>query len=328
MTSLLRITVWTLRALTAAFLLAATASFAQDAFPSKPIRIIVAYPAGGIADYQVRAIQEPLGRLLGQPVIVENRPGASGAIASVAVKSAPPDGYTLLHANNAFVIAPLLTKQIGYDPMKDLASVGLVATMPMVLLVSSTVPANTVGEFIAWVKAQPSGVHYGSSGAASYGHLATVLFSQSAGLQMTHVPYKGEAPMALALRAGEVKTLITTPSGVYMNNVKEGHMKLLGVASSNVPASLAAVKPISDALPGYTAEAWFGLFAPAGTPPAVAARINGALREVLAAPEMREKLAGVGAVPGGGTPAEFGARVQAEHGRWAELIPKADIKAD
>lgn len=300
---------------------------AQAAYPNKPIRIIVPYPAGGLSDFQVRAVADPLSRLLGQPIIVDNKPGASAAIGTQAAAGSPPDGYTLVFVNNGFVITPYLNK-VGYDPIKDFVPISVVTTSPMVLVVNPSLPVKDVPEFISFVKSQPAGIEYGSAGTASFGHMATAMFAQSTGLSMVHVPYKGEAPMSMALRSNEVKLLITTPSPTLMGAVKEGKLKLLGVASAKPAPLLPGVKQISDTVPGFTAEVWFGLFAPAGTPSDVVAQLNAALVKVLAMPDIKEKFAGVGAMAESSTPAAFGQIVRAESARWGDLIAKTGIKAE
>ncbi|RZI95907.1 MAG: tripartite tricarboxylate transporter substrate binding protein, partial [Rubrivivax sp.] len=238
----------------AAALLTSGAALAQSGFPSKPIRVIVPYPAGGLSDFQIRAMVEPLGKLLGQPVVVDNRPGASGAIGTQAAATSAPDGHTLVFVNNGFVITPHLNKQAGYDALKNFTAVSLVTTSPMVLVVNNEVPSSTVPEFIEYIKSRPAGIEYGSAGTASFGHMATALFSQATGLNMVHVPYKGEAPMTMALRTGEVKLLITTPSPSMMGAVRDKQLKLLGVASTKPAPLLPGVRQISDTVPGYSAE--------------------------------------------------------------------------
>ena len=306
----------------------AGAVLAQGSYPNKPIRIIVPYPAGGLSDFQVRTLADPMARLLGQPIIVENKPGASAAIGTQAAATAPADGYTLVFVNNGVVITPYLYKQAGYDPIKDLSPISVVTTSPMVLVVNPSVPANDVREFISYVKSQPKGIEYGSAGTASFGHMATALFAQATGLEMVHVPYKGEAPMTMALRSGEVKVLITTPSPSMMGAVREGKLKLLGVASTQPAPLLPGVRQISDVVPGYSAEVWFGLFAPAGTPPEIIAKLNEAVAKVVAMPEIKEKFAGVGALATSNLPAAFGQIVKAESVRWGDLIRKTGIKAE
>lgn len=318
----------TLLAFAAAAGLAAGAAHGQAAYPTRPIKIIVPYPAGGLSDFQMRLVAEPLGKLLGQTIIVDNRPGASAAIGTVMAATAPPDGYTLVFVNNGLVITPLVNKGVGYDPIKDLTPVSIVSTSPMVLLVNSELPVRNVREFIDYAKKVPGGVEYGSAGTASFGHMATALFSQSTGLKMTHVPYKGEAPMSMALRSGEVKVLITTPSPTIMGAVKDGKLRLLAVASAEPAPLLPGVKRVSETVPGFTADVWFGLFAPRGTPPDVVARLNTALATVLASPDIKEKFAGVGASAESDAPQVFGRIVRDESARWADLIAKTGIKAE
>lgn len=311
-----------------AALFACSAAFAQGSYPNKPIKIIVPYPAGGLSDFQVRSMAEPLGKLMGQPILVENKSGASGAIGTQAAAASPGDGYTLAFVNNGLVITPHLNKQAGYDPIKDLTPISVVTTSPMVMVVNPSIPVNDVREFIRYVKSQQSGVEYGSAGTASFGHMATALFSQATGLNMVHIPYKGEAPMTMALRSGEVKVLITTPSPSMMGAVKEGKLKLLGVASSQPAPLLPGVKQISETVPGFTAEVWFGLFAPSSTPPEIIAKLNEAVTKVVALPEIKEKFAGVGALATSNSSMAFGQIVKDESLRWGELIRKAGIKAE
>ena len=312
----------------AACVLVAGGAFAQGSYPNKLIKIIVPYPAGGLSDFQVRAMAEPLGKLLGQPIVVDNKPGASAAIGTQATAAAPGDGYTLVFVNNGLVITPILNKQAGYDAIKDLAPISVVTTSPMVLVVNNDVPAKDMKEFIAYVKSQPKGIEYGTAGTASFGHMATELFSQSTGIKMVHIPYKGEAPMTMALRSGEVKMLITTPSPSMMGAVKEGKLRLLGVASTGNAPLMPGIPRVGDVVPGFSAEVWFGLFAPASTPPEIIAKLNEAVAKVAAMPEIKEKFAGVGALATSTTPAVFGQMVKAASVRWGDLIRKTGIKAE
>ena len=318
----------TLRAALAAAALAFAGAAAAQAWPARPIKIIVPYPAGGLSDFQVRAMAEPLGRALGQPIVVDNKPGASGAIGTQATATAPGDGYTFVFVNNGLVITPHLNKQAGYDALKDLAPVTTVTNTPMVMVVHPSVPANSVKEFIDWARAQPRGVEYGSAGTASFGHMATVQFQQATGLNLVHVPYKGEAPMTMAVRGGEVKFLITSPSASMLNAVKEGKLKLLGVASRAPAPLLPGVKLISDTVPNFTAEVWFGVLAPASTPPAIVNRMNEAIVKVLDMQDIKEKFAGVGALTAPSSPQVFARDLRAESQRWGELIGRTGIKAE
>jgi len=301
---------------------------AQDAFPSRPITIVVPYPAGGTSDAQVRMIQEPLGRALGVPIIVDNKPGASGAVASRYVANAKADGYTLMYPNNGVLIAPLLVKKAPYDPIKDFKPVSLVSTVPMVLVTNKNVPAVNLADFLAYAKKQPNGLLYASAGTASYGHLATTRLAQMAGIKMTHVPYKGEANTTMAVRTGEVQMLLTTPSSAMMGQVKEGNLNMLGVATDVPSPVVPGVPTIDKTVPSFTASVWFGLLAPAGTPDDVVQKINAAVRKVMADDAIRARLLPTGALPQTSTPTEFASMMAREHAQWRDIITKYKIEAD
>ncbi len=300
----------------------------QADFPSKPITIVVPYSAGGTSDFQVRLIAKPLADILGTPVIVENKAGASGAIASAFVARSEPDGHTLLYPNNGLLIAPLVNPQAGYDPLKDFAPVSLVTRVPMVLFASKQVPANNLRELIAYAKSHPGQLNYATAGLASYGNLATNLFMQAAGIKMTHVPYRGEANTALALRTNEAQVSLTTPSGTMFGFVKEGTVKLMGVATEKPTDVVPDARPIAETVPGFVSEVWFGLLAPAGTPPAAVAKINAAVRQVLEDTKIRASLFATGAVAGASTPEEFDKLLKAEHARFAAVVRENEIRAD
>lgn len=299
------------------------------AFPSKPIRIVVPYAAGGLSDVQIRALVEPLGNLLGQPILVDNKPGASGVFGTQSVATAAPDGHTLVLANNGFVMTPHLNKQAGYDALKDFTPVSQVSTTPMVLLVNNQMPASTVTEFVDYIRYQPAPVEYGSVGNASFGHMSMALLAQAAGLKMVHVPYRGEAPLVLALRTGQIQALMTPPSPMMMEAVRSQQVRLLGVASPRPSPQLPGAKPIAGGvLTGFSAELWFGLYAPAGTPAAHVTKLNEALAKVLALPEIQVKFAGVGATATPSTPAAFQETTRAESTRWADLIRTTGLRAE
>lgn len=303
-------------------------SGAQDAYPSKPITIVVPYPAGGTSDAQVRMIQEPLGKLLGQPIVVENKPGASGAIAAQYVARAKADGYTLLYPNNGVLFAPLLNAKAGYDPLKDFKPITLATVVPMVLTVSKSVPANSVTDFLKYARNQPQALLYASAGTASFGHLATTRFAQMAGIKVDHVPYKGEANTTMAVRTGEVQMLLTTPSSSMLGQIEQGNIKLLGVASPEPSPVVPGAQPLNKTIPGFTAEVWFGLLAPADTPDDVIAKLNTNVRKVIADDSIGARLKPTGAIPKTSTPQEFGAMMKTESALWRDLIAKFNIKAD
>jgi len=297
-------------------------------FPTKPITIVVPYPAGGTSDNQLRMIAEPLSRLLGQTIIVDNKPGASGAVAASVVARAAPDGYTLLYPNNGVLIAPLVNRQTGYDPLKDFVPITTVTKVPMVLVVNKAVPANNLREFIAHAKAHPGALNYATAGPASYGNLATNLLAQAAQIKMTHVPYRGEANTTLAVRSGESQVLLTSPSSSMLGQVKEGNLKLLGVATQKPTDIVPGAQPIADVLPGFSAEIWFGLLAPAGTPHPVIQKLNEAVQQVLKDTGIRARLFASGALAEGSTPGAFQALMRTEYGQFKDVIQKNDIKAD
>lgn len=301
---------------------------AQDTFPSRPITIVVPYPAGGTSDSQARIIQEPLARLLGQPIVIDNKPGASGAIAAAVVARSKADGYTLLYPNNGILIAPLLNKEAQYNPLKDFKPVSTVSTVPMVLIVNKNVPVTTIAEFVKYAKEQPNGILYASAGTGSYGHLTSTRFAQIAGFKVDHVPYKGEANTTMAVRSGEVQMLLTTPSPAMLGQVNQGNMKLLGVASPKYSPVIPGASPLNSAIPGFTAEVWFGLLAPIGTPDNVIKKLNVAVQSVVAERNVRVKLLVSGAIPQSSSSAEFSSLMKKEAAQWDEVVTKYKIKAD
>lgn len=301
---------------------------AADAYPSKPITVVVPYSAGGASDIQVRAISQQLSKILGQPIIVDNRAGASGAIGAAFVARAAPDGYTLLYPNNGLLIAALLNKAAGYDPLKDLAPISTVTTMPMVLVVNKDLPVNNLREFFAYAKGRPNTLNYATAGPASYGNLATHLLSQAASLRMTQVPYRGEANTTMSVRSGEAQVLFTSPSATMMGQVNAGSLKLLGVASAGRSEVAPNAQPIAEVLPGFKSEIWFGLMAPAKTPQPIIDKLNQAVQQVLKDPAIHAKLLANSAVAQPSSPQAFEKLLRTEHAQFAEIIRKHNITAD
>ena len=309
-----------------ALALAALPAAAQAQYPDKPIKLIVPYPPGGTTDIMARTLQEPLSKALGQPVIVDNKAGAAGAIGTKQVATAAPDGYTLVFGNNGpSAIVPLLQKDVGYDPVKDFAPVSLVSIAPLVLVLHPSVPAGDVKEFVAWAKAQPGGVEYATAGAGSLGHLATELFAKDAGLKLVHVPYKGQAPSTMAVLNGEVKMLLTTSSDSMGAAVRDGKLKLLGVSTARPSPLMPGAPTIGQSLPGFEVNVWFGILAPAGTPAPVIAKLNAAIRTVLADPEIQRKFMGYGSIATASTPQELAAMIGAEVPKWKGVVESAKI---
>jgi len=312
----------------ALFTIVSGLALSQEIFPSRPITVVVPYPAGGTSDGQLRLIQEPLSKLLGQPIVIDNKPGASGAIAAQFVAKSKADGYTLLYPNNGLLIAPLLAPNAGYNAISDFKGITTLTSVPMVLVTNKSVPASNLTEFLQYAKSQRNGLFYASAGTASFGHLASVRFAQMSGLNVQHIPYKGEAATTMAVRANEVQMLITTPSAAMMGQVTQGNLTLLGVASPIPSPVVPNAQTINKTVAGFTSEVWFGLLAPSGTPDDVINKINTAVRKVMSEESIRAKLAPTGALPQTSTPAEFNALMNREHTQWKEIISKYEIKAD
>lgn len=302
---------------------------AAQSFPSRPIRMIVPYPAGGTTDIMARTLQEPMQKTLGQPIIVENKAGAAGAIGAREVARAAPDGYTILFSNNGpSSTTPLLVKDAGYDGLKDFAPISQVSAAPLFVMVNAAVPANDLKSFIDYARKQPNALEYATAGIGSLGHLATELFANTAGIRMVHIPYKGQAPTTNAIVTGEVKVLITTSSGTMNNFIKEGKVKLLAVSSSEPSPLAPGVPTVDSVLPGYRVDIWFGLLAPAGTPPDVIAKLNDAVVKALALPEVQERFRSFGVIAKSSTPAQLGELIADETPRWTRVVREANIKAE
>lgn len=308
--------------------LAAQLASAQ-AFPTKPIRIVVPYPAGGTTDIMARALQEPMQKALGQPVIVDNKAGAAGAIGAREVARAPADGYTLLFSNNGpSSTTPLLVKDAGYNGVKDFTPVSQVSSAPLFVVINAAVPASDLKGFIEYGRVQPNALEYASAGIGSLGHLASEMFARSAGIRMIHIPYKGQAPTANAVMTGEVKVLITTSSGAMNSFIKEGKLKLLGVSTPQ-PSPLAPGAPtVNSVLPGYNVEIWFGLLGPAGMPSDVVAKLNDAVTKALALPELQARFQNFGVIAKASTPKQLGDLIADEVPRWAQVVREAGIRAE
>jgi len=321
--------VWMLFFGIAAFAFGAPASAQAPAYPTKPVRIVVPFPAGGATDILARAVAQKLTETWGQAFVVDNRPGAGGNIGSELVAKAAPDGYTLemgtvgTHAINASLYA-----KMPYDHVKDFAPIILVAGVPNVLVVNPAVPVNSVQELIAYAKANPGKLNFASSGNGTSIHLSGELFKVMAGVQMTHIPYKGSAPALADLLGGQVQLMFDNlpPS---LPQIKGGKLRALGVTSAARAPALPDTPTIAESgLPGFDASSWFGLLAPAGTPPAIIAKLNTEIAKWLATPEAKEKLVAIGANIAGGTPEDFARHVQAETAKWAKVVKESGAKVD
>jgi tripartite-type tricarboxylate transporter receptor subunit TctC len=313
------------------FVLAACIPLAAgaQAWPAKPIRMLVPFPPGGGVDFAARIVGRHLAERLGQPVLIENRSGANGIIALEALKQAAPDGYTICAVSNGpLVINPGLYLKLPYDPLRDFVAVGRMVNFPLLLVTHPSLPATSVAEFIALAKARPGTLTYSSPGIGNGSHLAVELFASMAGVSLVHVPYKGTAPAATALLAGEVMFTISSIPTV-LQQVRAGRLRALGVGNAQRLPALPEFATIAESgLPGYEAFSWAGLIAPAGTPPEVVARLNRETARVLRQKEIVEQLASDGALAAPDTPEEFSAYIRAELAKWAAIVQLAKIKPE
>jgi tripartite-type tricarboxylate transporter receptor subunit TctC len=297
-------------------------------YPARPVRMVVPFAPGGPNDIIARLIGQRLAEALGQQVVIDNRPGGGGNIGTEAVAKAPPDGYTLLSAGaGSLIMNPLLMK-VPYDTARDFAPISLMASAPNVLVVHPSVSAHTVKELIALARAQPGRLNYASSGAGSSAHVAVALFASMAGVDLAHVPYRGTGPGVNDLLGGQVQLAIFGIPPV-LPHIKSGKLRALGVSGKRRSAELPEVPTIDEAgVPGYEVSLWYGLLAPAGTPPAIVARLSSEVAKIVRVPDMREKLAAQGAEPGGGTPEDYAAVIRADSVLWTRVIREAGIKAE
>lgn len=305
-------------------------SAAAQVFPSKPVRIVVPYPAGGTTDLMARALQEPMQKTLGQPVIIDNKAGAGGAIGAREVARSPADGYTLLFSNNGpSSTVPILQKDAGYDSLKDFSAVSLVSTAPLFVVVNAAVPAATVKQLIDYAKAQPNPLEYATAGIGSLGHLSSELFARAGGIRMLHIPYKGQAPTTNAVLTGEVKVLITTSSAAMNSHIAAGKLKLLAVSTAE-PSPLAppGTPLVMQTLPGYVVEIWFGILGPAGLPAEVVAKLNDAIGKALTQPDVQTRFSSFGVIATPSTPKRLADLIADEVPRWTQVVREAGIKAE
>jgi tripartite-type tricarboxylate transporter receptor subunit TctC len=299
-------------------------------WPQKPVRIIVPFAPGGASDLMPRLVGEKLSAMWNQPVVIDNRPGAAGNIGMELGAKSPPDGYTLLSAPNGnLVVNPHMYSKLAYDVFKDLAPVTRIAAVENVLVMSPEVPATSMKELVALARAKPGTLHFGSPGNGSQAHVGVELLKLRLGLDLVHVPYQGVGPAMKDLLGGRLQMMLAqVPSA--LPHIKAGKLRPLGVAASAPLAALPGVPTLAQAaqLAGYEAVSWYALMAPAGTPREVLARIHSDTAKALQLPEVRERLAGMGAEPSGESPDELAARIKEEYERWGEVVRKANIKAD
>ncbi len=309
--------------------LALAAETAAQGYPTKPIRIVVPYAPGGNTDILARLIGQKLNEAWGQQVIIDNRPGAAGTVGAELVARAPADGYTLIMGSfGNIIVANSLYKNLKYDPLKDFASIALVSLPPGVLVENPAVPAQTVRELIAYAKSNPGRLNYGSPGAGAWNHLFFELFNASAGISMIHIPYKGIAPAVVDLLGGQVQLAISAfPTA--LPHVRSGRLRALAVTSAKRSGLLTEVPTVAESgLSGYEAAGWFGVLSPAGTPPAVVAKLNHEINRILELPEVKASLASDGAEPAGGTPAQMTESARLASTKWSRLIRELNLRIE
>jgi putative tricarboxylic transport membrane protein len=311
--------------LTGLVVLAAGAARAQDNYPNRPIKLIIAFPVGGLLDTVSRVVGEKMSTLLGQPMIIEARPGAGGTLATAAVAKAEADGYTLMMLNDNHALNPSVFKNMPYDSVKDFAPIGFVGSAPLVLVANAkAVPAKTVKELVTYSQAAGTPVTYGSVGIGSASHLAGEMFATASGAKMQHIPYRGGAPALNDLVAGHLQTQFMS-AVIAQPHIQSGVLRALATAASTRLEILPDVPTTAEA--GYPVEAayWFGLVAPAGTPPAIIARLEKALAQTLAMPEVKKRLIDMGAIVSPLGPKPFGDYIQAEIKKWGDVIAQNKI---
>lgn len=305
------------------------ASAQSSAWPDKPIRLLVGFPAGGASDVMARFVAERLGTALGQAIVVENKPGAAGTLAASLVAKAPPDGYTLVLASpSAVTLAPTtMAGKISYDPVKDLAPISQVNRYPLILLATPSLGVKSFAEFLAKARANPGRINFGSFGPNTSGGLATEMVKLMGKLDVLHVPFNGGAPLNQALLGGTVDlgfdVMVTG-----LPNAKSGRLVPLAVSSAKRTSLAPELPTVGEFLPGFEADSWTGLMAPAGTPPAIIARIQRELAKMVASTEVRDRFATMGAEGVGSTPAEFAAMLANETARYARLVKEANLKLE
>ena len=313
----------------AAFLVLSDAADAQtDNYPSRPIRIVVPTQAGAAQDILARLLQPYLEKSLGQPIIVENRSGASTMIGTDAVAKAAPDGYTLLIVPTTFTVNAALNPKLSFDLQRDFEPITVLVKNPLLFAVNAKVPARTLMDFVALAKAAPDKLNYGTSGASTQAHLLLEMWSTRAGIRMQHIPYRGGAPAALAVATGEVQLVLLSPLGI-LPQIEAGLVRAIATGGLTRDPKFPDLPTAAESgFPGFEAVQWLGLLATGGTPKEVVAKLNAAVNRALREPDLAAKLAAQGTTPAGGTPEEFRTLIASEIRNWKETAQRAGIKAE
>lgn len=301
---------------------------AQDPnYPNRPIKLLVGFAAGGGTDVAARIIAAPMSNILGQSILIENHTGASGLIAAQDVANAEPDGYTLMMGSQTtYAVAPALYRKVTLNPVKDFAGVALTGASPLVLVVNPSFAAHSVKDVIAMAKANPGKINFGTGGLGTTPHMTAEMFEHDAGIKMVHVPYRGEAGAINDLLAGQIPLMFANLSAV-MGNIQAGTLRALAVTSAARSPSAPDILTVAEtALPGFSAETWFGIVAPAATPHDILAKLNAAARQALDLPETKRRFAELGMTTGTSSPEEFDAYIKTEIVRWSQVIKDANVQ--
>jgi tripartite-type tricarboxylate transporter receptor subunit TctC len=316
----------TARLLAIVALCAASAGAFAQVYPSKAIRIVVGFPPGGGNDIVARMVGAKMQETWGQSVVIDNKPGAASIIAAEFVAKSAPDGYTLLvNATGGMSVNPVLYAKLPYDPIRDFVPISMVGSFPLVLIVNPSVPANSVPELVAYAKANPGKLNY-SSGSTAF-QVATEMFKQMTGTDLRHIPYKGSAASITAVIAGDVQmTIVDTPP--LVPQIKAGKVRALGVTSAKRSSSMPEIPTVAEAVPGYEMVLWIGMFAPAGTPLEIAAKLNAEVVRIVKLPDIRQKLDGMGVNPLGNTPEQVSEWIRREIAKYGPVVKAANIKAE
>lgn len=305
-----------------------TSGALAQAYPSKPVRVVVSFPPGAGVDIVARTVMPKLADALGQQFVIDNRAGASGNLGSEVAAHAPPDGYTLLFTPASVASSQALYTKLNYNLVRDLEPISMVAAAPFVLVVHPSLPVKTVKELIAMAKAKPGQLLYASTGNGGSPHLATEMFRQQAKIDITHIPYKGTPPAVTDLIAGQVSMMFANTLSV-LPYVNSGRLRALAISSAKRSAAAPAIPTIAEnGMPGFDSVTWFGVLAPAGTPRDIIGKLSGELRRIVQTKAMTEQLLAQGADPIGSTAEEFGARIKSDIAKWTVIIKTAGIKAE
>jgi tripartite-type tricarboxylate transporter receptor subunit TctC len=306
------------------------ATRAQDAgYPNRPIKMVVGFGAGGSTDLAARIMAQKMSEILGQTILVENRTGASGMIAAEDVTKSPPDGYTLMMASQTVLaVAPKLYRKVTFDPIKDFAPIAYCGASPLVLVVNPSFPAHTTAEMIAMAKAEPGKIIFGTGGVGTTPHIASEMFQFVAGIKMSHVPYRGEAGAINDLVAGQIPAMFANLSAIS-GQIQAGTVRALAVTSPQRAPSAPNIPTVAETLPGFAADTWFGIVAPAATPRAVIDKLNAAAQKALASDDTKKRYTDLGMAStgaGGSTPGELDAYIKSEIAKWSKVIADANIQ--